>query len=419
MSDLQRYTAWGLAVLAVLAVVLRPWRLPEACWPLLATLLIVLSGTMGWVDVWGGISDGADVYLFLAGMMLLAELARAEGLFDWLAAQAVRVAAGSAVRLFLLVYLIGVGVTAFLSNDATAVVLTPAVIAMTRAVRAPDPKPYLLSCALVANAASFVLPISNPANLVVYGARIPALGPWLARFTVPSLIAIAATLALLYATQRRALCLPLAATHAQPALARGARLTALGIALTAVALMAASAASLPLGLCTLGTAIATLALVTLGSRQLKPAVFSGIDWSIFPLVAGLFALVRMLEATGAVQMLQAHVPDLAAGSALSTQLLCAIAIALAANIANNLPVALFAGRILLSAHAGATLAATTLVAVDVGPNLSVTGSLATLLWLAALRREGILVTPLEFLRLGSIVMPAALLLAVLAVVLCG
>ena len=419
MSDLQRYTAWGLAALSIIAVVLRPWRLPGACWPLLAALLIGLSGTMGWGEVWGGISDGVDVYFFLAGMMLLAELARVEGLFDWLAAQAVRLAAGSAVRLFLLVYLIGVGVTVFLSNDATAVVLTPAVIAMTRAVRAADPKPYLLSCAVVANAASFVLPISNPANLVVYGARIPALGPWLARFTAPSLIAIAATLVVLYATQRRALCLPLARLHARPALTRGARRTALGIALTAVALMAASAASLPLGLCTLLTALATLALVALRSRQLKPVVFSGIDWSIFPLVAGLFALVRMLEVTGAVQMLQSQVAHFASGTTIGAQLACAAAIAIASNLANNLPVALFAGRILLNAHAGATLAATTLVAVDVGPNLSVTGSLATLLWLTALRREGIVVTPLEFLRLGSIVMPAALLPTVLAVVLCG
>src|ERR1700761_5914461 len=110
----------------------------------------------------------------------------------------------------------------FLSNDATAVVLTPAVIAMTRAVRAADPKPYLLSCALVANAASFVLPISNPANLVVYGAEMPALGPWLSRFMAPSLIAIVATFALLYLTQRGALNAALARTDARPAGARRA-----------------------------------------------------------------------------------------------------------------------------------------------------------------------------------------------------
>jgi arsenical pump membrane protein len=72
-----------------------------------------------------------------------------------------------------------------LSNDATAVVLTPAVAAAVRAAKAPHPLPYLLICAFVANAASFVLPISNPANLVVYGGRMPALMDWLPRWPSP------------------------------------------------------------------------------------------------------------------------------------------------------------------------------------------------------------------------------------------
>src|SRR5207342_2805383 len=83
-------------------------------------------------------------------------------------------------------------VTVFMSNDATAVVLTPAVYAAARQARAP-PLPYLMACAFIANAASFVLPISNPANLVLYGNHIPALWPWLKQFALPSILSIAAT----------------------------------------------------------------------------------------------------------------------------------------------------------------------------------------------------------------------------------
>ena len=72
--------------------------------------------------------------------------------------------------LFLLVYVTGVVITTFLSNDATAVVLTPAVYAAARTAKA-EPLPLLFACALIANAASFVLPISNPANLVLYGGQ--------------------------------------------------------------------------------------------------------------------------------------------------------------------------------------------------------------------------------------------------------
>ncbi len=125
-------------------------------------------------DVIAAIGRGTDVYLFLTGMMVLAELARREGVFDWVATCAVRAARGSRMRLFALVYAAGIAVTTVLSNDATAVVLTPAVAVAVRKAKA-EPLPYLLACAFIANAASFVLPISNPANLVVFAGEIPAL----------------------------------------------------------------------------------------------------------------------------------------------------------------------------------------------------------------------------------------------------
>ena len=131
-----------------------------------------LLALLPWHDALAAIGKGTDVYLFLTGMMLLAELARREGLFDWLAVYAAEAAKGSPARLFSLVYIVGIAVTSFLSNDATAVVLTPAVYAAAKAAEA-KPLPYLFICALIANAASFVLPISNPANLVIYNNHMP------------------------------------------------------------------------------------------------------------------------------------------------------------------------------------------------------------------------------------------------------
>ena len=171
---------WGISALTVFGVIFRPLNKPEWVFALVGAVVLVVFGLLPWTEALHGVASGTDVYLFLAGMMLLAETARREGLFDYLAAHAARSAKGSPHRLFGLVYLIGTLVTVFLSNDATAVVLTPAVIAVTRAAKVVSPIPYLLVCAFVANAASFVLPISNPANLVVFGADMPALGDWLA-----------------------------------------------------------------------------------------------------------------------------------------------------------------------------------------------------------------------------------------------
>ncbi len=191
---------------------------------------------------------GVDVYLFLTGMMLIAELARREGFFDWLAALAVEHARGSPQRLFLLVYGVGTLVTAFLSNDATAIVLTPAVYAATRAAGA-TPLPYLFVCAFIANAASFVLPISNPANLVVYGAHMPHLLDWLRQFALPSVASIVVTYIVLRVALRRALDEEhLAREVPRPALSFGGKLTAWGIVAIGVVLVTASALDVPLGL---------------------------------------------------------------------------------------------------------------------------------------------------------------------------
>src|SRR6201984_636394 len=204
MSPHEAIPSFSVVVLATAGVIIRPFRLPEAVWALAGAVALLLFGLLPLDDAVRGVVKGIDVYLFLIGMMLIAELAQREGLFDYLAAFAVEHARGSPQRLFLLVYAVGILVTVFLSNDATAIVLTPAVYAATRAAGA-KPLPYLFVCAFIANAASFVLPIANPPNLVRFGARMPHLFEWLRQFTLPSIASIVATYVVLRLALRRAL----------------------------------------------------------------------------------------------------------------------------------------------------------------------------------------------------------------------
>src|SRR5438270_10106859 len=91
---------WAVAAIATAGVIVRPWRVPEAVWAVAGALLLVVTGLVPWPSAWSAVARGHDVYLFLAGMMLLAEVARREGLFEWLAVVAVSHARGSAQRLF-------------------------------------------------------------------------------------------------------------------------------------------------------------------------------------------------------------------------------------------------------------------------------------------------------------------------------
>jgi arsenical pump membrane protein len=293
----------------------RPWNLPEAIWAVAGALLLVAFGLLPWRDAVAGAAKGSDVYLFLIGMMLLAELARQEGLFDWLAAKAARLAKGSASRLFTLIFAVGTVVTAFLSNDATAVVLTPAVAAVVRTAGAKQPMPYLFICAFIANAASFVLPISNPANLVIYGSHMPPLLQWLPRYALASVLAIAATYIVLRITQRKQLRQPLATAVAIPELNSCARLAALGIAATSVVLLASSTFGIELGLPTFLAGAITTIVVLWRSKWHPVDTLKNISWGILPLVAGLFVLVEALELTGATARLAGMLDQLMQHSA--------------------------------------------------------------------------------------------------------
>lgn len=405
--SLSNAVIWLIAAATTMAILFRPWRLPEYVWATAGAVALVALGLLPAAKAGSAILEGTDVYLFLIGMMLVAEVARQAGLFDWVAVAAADHAAGSARRLFDLVFLVGTVVTVLLSNDATAVVLTPAVYAVARVVGAP-PLPYLYVCAFIANAASFVLPISNPANLVVFGDRMPALGPWLAHFALPSVLAIGSTYVTLRLVFRDDLRQPLKASPPLPPMIWPLRMAALGVAITAGTLLITSALGHRLGLPTLIAGCVSAALVLAVTRSGPLRLIKGVAWGVLPLVAGLFVLVEGMAASGVLQDLADLMRGLSADAALWAG---GVGAALSGNVINNLPAGLMAGTLARMADLSSTANAALLIGIDLGPNLSVSGSLATLLWLLAVRREGMHISALSFLRLGVLVMPPALILA--------
>lgn len=408
--DASHFATWSIAALAVSGVVVRPWRVPEWTWALIGAGVLVLSGLLPWRDAAVAVGKGLDVYLFLAGMMLLSELARREGLFEFLAAHAVQLAKGSPRRLFLLAYAIGTVVTIFMSNDATAVVLTPAVYAAARQARAP-PLPYLFACAFIANAASFVLPISNPANLVIFGRQLPPLAQWLALFALPSVVAIVATYATHRVLQRGALRGTIASEIPVPTLSRAGATTGYGIVVVAIALLVASFQGIPLGWPTLAVTGLVATIIHVGKREAPFATLRHVSWGVLLLVAALFVLVEGLQYTGVVERLVDLLHAASDHSVTAATWGTGIGLALASNLINNLPMGLITGFAVNGADVDMLVRSAATIGIDLGPNLSVTGSLATILWLTAIRREGEQVSAWTFLRLGAVVMPVALLLA--------
>ncbi|QNI33047.1 arsenic transporter [Alloacidobacterium dinghuense] len=405
---------WIISFLTIALMLLRPWRIPEAIWVCGGAGLLILFRLVPLNIARHAVFEGTDVYLFLAGMMILAQLGQAHGVFDWLATVAIQHAKASRARLFILIYVVGTVVTIFMSNDATAVVLTPAVLAAVKKAKT-EPLPCLLSCAFIANAASFVLPISNPANLVVFHLGMPPLAQWLRMFAVASVLSIVTTFAALFWYCRESLRGETETNIGNGHLSQTGKLALMGIGLVAVVLLTASALGKDLGLPTFATSVVVVMAISARERRNPVAIIRGISWSVIPLVAGLFILVEAVNRAGAAHLSQAALHAVVNWPPVAAALATSLTIGVGTNLINNLPLGLIAGASVHQAHIVGSLRNAVLVGIDLGPNLSVTGSLATILWLIAIRKEGLHVSAWSFLKAGIIVMPSALLLATLAV----
>lgn len=396
----------------------RPRGIQEVWWISAGTLLLIALRLVPLRLAGQAIAKGTDVYLFLIGMMLLSELAREQGVFDWVASVAVRGARGSCSRLFLLVYAVGTLVTIFMSNDATAVVLTPAILTAVRKARV-SPLPYLFVCALIANAASFVLPISNPANLVVFHTGMPPLGRWLAAFGVPSVLSIAVTFLVMRLLFRDELCKKIECTVEDAELSSNGKLVLGGLALMIVVLLTASSLKKDLGLPTCLAAVVVAAVVSIRTRHNPIKLAREISWPTLLLVAGLFVMVDAVESQGALNLTQQWLAWASRLGQNAGALVVGFAVGIANNFLNNLPLGLIAAGTIQAAHTKGLIANAVLIGVDLGPNLSVTGSLATILWLLALRNDSgsnssgkaLDVSFGKFLKVGAVAMPLSLLAA--------
>lgn len=402
-------------------MLLRPRGIAEVWWIAGGALLLVALRLVPIKLAGRAVAEGSDVYLFLIGMMLLSELAREQGVFDWVSSVAVRGAKGSCSRLFLLVYGVGTLVTVFMSNDATAVVLTPAILSAVRKAKV-SPLPYLFVCALIANAASFVLPISNPANLVVFHTGMPPLGRWMVDFGVPSVLSIVATFVVMRVVFRDDLRQQIESEVEPVALTTDGKLVLAGVVVMVAVLLSASAMNKDLGLPTCVAAFVIAGVVSARAKKNPLKLLREVSWSTLLLVAGLFVMVDAVESLGALQVTQAWLHWAEGLGQVAGALVVGFVVGVGNNLVNNLPLGLIAGGTIQAAKTHGLMANAVLIGVDLGPNLSVTGSLATILWLLALRKgtgsgEKIDVSFGDFLKVGAIAMPVALLAALFGAIL--
>jgi arsenical pump membrane protein len=405
----------------LLAVMLRPRGTTEAASALAGGALVVAVGAVSPAEAAALLLNAWNVFAFFLGLMLIAAAADHAGVFDVLAWQAARHAGGNPRRLLLNVFAIGVILTAFLSNDATALILTPVVYTLALRLALPV-RPYAFACTFIADTASFLLPVSNPINILVLQ-RFPASLPHYLHHLLPAALAaiavnVVAFLVLFRADLRGRFD---AAAVARPAaLERAPRLlcfTGWGLVVLAAGYLLAAWRGWPLGPVALAGAAVLLGGAARWGELAGQQSAREVSWGLFGFVAGFLVIVQGVENVGLMAGLGQGLAALAGGDPLRATLTAVLASALGANVVNNVPATLVQLAAIDSLPADqprALLAYGTLVGADLGPNLTTVGSLATMLWLLLLRRRGVAISSLDYLRIGLATTPGMLLVAALA-----
>jgi arsenical pump membrane protein len=391
----------ALAGTLAAAVVHSRWPI-EAAVAAGCAVALVAVGALGVSAARHAIGDLGPTVGFLAALLVLAEGCRREGLFEAMGGLVATGARGSPRRLLALVFAVATAVTAVLSLDATVVLLTPVVFATAARLRT-SPRPHVYACSHLANSASLLLPVSNLTNLLAFHATDLSFTRFAALMALPT----AAVLAVEWTALTRFFAVDLgrprravAPSQARPALPRFALVV---VALTLAGFALSSAAGVePVWVAVAGAvAISAPALVRRATTPRALALAAEPSFLIF--VLGLGVIVRAASENGLSSAAQALLPG---GSALPDLLLVALVSAVLANLVNNLPATLI--LVPVAAPAGADAVLAVLVGVNVGPNLTYVGSLATLLWRRVLRVEDHSVELGEFVRLGALTVPAAL-----------
>jgi arsenical pump membrane protein len=398
----------AVLLLVVLAcAVARPWGLPEPVFAVPAALVVITSGAIPIEDVVDEAALLGPVIGFLAAVLMLAKLCDDEGLFRACGAWMARAAARQPRRLLVQVFVSASLITAVLSLDATVVLLTPVVFA-TAARLGARPKPHVYACTHLSNTASLLLPVSNLTNLLAFAASGLSFTRFAGLMTLPWVMAVIVE----YVAFRWffAADLDVAADVCHDAAPpEWPTFAVVVVAATLVGFVLASAVGVSPAWAAVAGAVALVAR-TLLQRRTTPAALAraaAVPFLCFVLALGI--LVRAVVDNGLAAALGRLVPD---GSGLVALLGTAALAAVLANLVNNLPAVLV--LLPLAAHAGPGAVLAVLLGVNIGPNLTYAGSLATLLWRRIVRAHDTDVDLGEFTRLGLLTVPAGLVLAVVA-----
>jgi arsenical pump membrane protein len=374
-------------------------------------VVALLAGVVTLSDVpvvWGIVWNATTAFVAIILISLLLDEA---GLFEWAALHVARWGGGHGCRLFVLIVLLGAGVSALFANDGAALILTPIVIAMLRALGFKDKATlaFVMAAGFIADTASLPLVVSNLVNIVSADFFHVGFGDYAAVMVPVDLVSIAATLAALLLFFRRDIPTDynVRALRAPREAIRDAATFRAGwivLALLLAGFFLLEPLGVPVSAVAAAGAILLLVIAGRGDVIETRKVLRGAPWQVVIFSLGMYLVVYGLRNAGLTDHLAALLDRTSQGGVWGAALGTGVIAAVLSSVMNNMPTVLVGALSIDAAHAtGAVKEAmiyANVIGCDLGPKLTPIGSLATLLWLHVLGQKGVRIGWGYYFRVG-------------------